>query len=103
MSAEDIFDETNYPLLELPSPAICADRLDYGIRDSLSFGFLTLLEAKSIARNLRVNKEGRFCFASVHWARRLSEAYIESDAHAWSNPRHSLLYGYAVRLYPTFN
>ena len=93
---EDIFEEANYPLLELPAPAVCADRLDYGIRDSLSFGFLTLSEAKSIAQDLRVSSEGRFCFKSLKWARKLSEAYMQSDEFAWSNPLHSVLYTYAV-------
>jgi hypothetical protein len=95
-SAEDVLEEHNYPLLELDAPAVCADRLDYGIRDSYAFGFLTLEEARSIAKDLRVSSEGKFAFASQKWAKCLSVAYMKSDEFAWSNPRHGVLYEYAV-------
>jgi len=95
-SAEDVLEEHNYPLLELDAPAVCADRLDYGIRDSYAFGFLTLEEARGIAKDLRVSSEGRFAFASVKWAKCLSIAYMKSDEYAWSNPRHGVLYEYAA-------
>lgn len=94
--AEDVLDERNYPLLELDAPAVSSDRLDYGIRDSLSFGFLTLTEARSISRDLTPSRNGRFCFKSIQWAKKLSEAYMQSDEYAWSNPKHSLLYDYAA-------
>lgn len=94
--AEDVLEESNYPLLELDSPAICADRGDYGIRDSLAFGITTLDEARSISRDLVASREGRLCFKSSRWAKRHAEAYMEADAFAWSHPAHSILYAYAA-------
>lgn len=96
LDPEEVLEESNYPLLELDPPAVCADRLDYGIRDSVSFGFLSPEEATGIQRDLRVSRDGTFCFASVACAKRLSEAYIQSDAYAWSNEVHGVLYTWAA-------
>ena len=94
--AAEVLDEVNYPLLELDAPAICADRLDYGIRDSLSFGFLTLEEASAIQKDLAVSNKQCFAFRNGKWAKTLSLAYMKSDNSAWSNETHSVLYQYAV-------
>lgn len=96
LNAEEVLDEVNFPLLELDAPAICADRLDYGIRDSLSFGFLNLADASAIQKDLTVSQKGCFAFKNVEWARKLCLAYIQSDNAAWSNERHSGLYQFAV-------
>lgn len=93
---EDILEESNYPLLELDSPALCADRTDYGIRDSLAFKITSTEEARSISKEITASREGRLCFKSLKWAKRHAEAYMEADAFAWSHPAHSVLYSYAV-------
>lgn len=99
LDPEYVLEEENFPLLELPAPAICADRLDYGIRDAHSFNLLTLEEARSVSADLRSSKEGKFCFKSLKWAKKLAEAYMKADEYAWSNPTHSLLYSYAVSMF----
>lgn len=96
-NAEEVLDEVNYPLLELDAPAICADRLDYGIRDSHSFGFLTLQEAAAIQKDLTVSNKQCFAFKSADYAKKLCLAYMQSDNAAWSNEQHSALYQFAVR------
>jgi HD superfamily phosphohydrolase len=98
LDPECVLEEANFPLLELDAPAVCADRLDYGIRDAHSFGFTTAEEARNISADLVPSKEGRFCFKSVKWARKLAETYMQADEYAWSNPNHSLLYQYAVSI-----
>jgi len=35
-----VFDEEAYRLVEMPAPNLCADRLDYGLRDAVAFGKL---------------------------------------------------------------
>jgi HD superfamily phosphohydrolase len=35
-----LLDEERWPLLEQPSPLLCADRIDYSLRDAVSPGFL---------------------------------------------------------------
>lgn len=74
-----------------------ADRLDYTLRDSVSFGCLLLDEARKISADLTASRDGRFCFKSVQSAKRIAEACMQADEFAWSNPTHSLMYKYAVR------
>lgn len=92
---EHIFEETNFSLLERDAPSLCADRVDYGCRDSVAFGFLTQVDAKEISDDL-VDYQGEMCFQSQTLARKLADVYMKSDAFAWSNPTHGALYYYAA-------
>src|SRR5262249_7497130 len=49
VQAEDFYDDSIYPILERPLPWLCADRLDYFLRDSLACG---TSNAASVARTL---------------------------------------------------
>ena len=40
-SPRDFYDDSIYPLLEQPIPWLCADRLDYFLRDGLACGVVT--------------------------------------------------------------
>ena len=40
-SPRDFYDDSIYPLLEQPIPLLCADRLDYFLRDGLACGVVT--------------------------------------------------------------
>ena len=40
-SPRDFYDDSIYPLLEQPIPWLCADRLDYFLRDGLTCGVVT--------------------------------------------------------------
>jgi hypothetical protein len=61
LDPECVLEEANFPLLELDAPAVCADRLDYGIRDAHSFGFTTAEEARNIYQQiLCLVKKGDF-------------------------------------------
>ncbi|GAA99193.1 uncharacterized protein L969DRAFT_16494 [Mixia osmundae IAM 14324] len=91
-----VLEEANFSLLELDAPALCADRLDYGLRDSLRFGTLSLTDAQAIARDL-VCWGGRFCMQSKELALTLGRAYMESDKMAWCNPLHGVMYEYAAQ------
>ncbi|KAH6639098.1 hypothetical protein C7974DRAFT_387873 [Boeremia exigua] len=51
---QKVFNEDLFPLVEMPSPQLCADRLDYALRDSISFGNLTLEAAREVFSSLRV-------------------------------------------------
>ncbi|OAV92645.1 hypothetical protein, variant [Puccinia triticina 1-1 BBBD Race 1] len=86
-----VFKEELFPLLELPSPAICADRLDYALRDSVSFGYLDLKDAQEIYRST-IAVEGRMVVRGVGAARLLAEAYLTSDQRVWADGAQSYLY-----------
>ncbi len=72
----------NYPLLEQPLPALCADRLDYFFRDGLSMNYLTRAEVETALESLRVHEE-RIVVADENAARWLGERFMELDDAIW--------------------
>lgn len=83
--------EEEYSLLEQPSPALCADRLDYFLRDSLDMGLLTPAGVKRILDHL-TTAEGRIIFTDREVAGRAARAYIAADQQSWANFREVGLY-----------
>ena len=47
----------NWPLLEQPAPALCADRIDYTLRDMHEYGYITLVEVQAFLADLIVVNE----------------------------------------------
>jgi uncharacterized protein len=92
----DYLDEERFPLLEQPSPCLCADRLDYFLRDSLALGILTQAQATQLAGNLIVSA-GRFAVREIDSARLFAYKYIEADQTSWSNKMAILLYELTAR------
>lgn len=91
-----VFNEALFPLLELPSPLICADRLDYALRDSVSFGFLDLRDAREIFQSI-ISIDGRMVIDSVRTASLLANAYLTCDQRVWADGTHAYLYKLAAK------
>lgn len=86
-----VFDEDLFPLVEMPSPQLCADRLDYALRDSLSFGNLAMEDAKRIFGSLAVfptptAPRRLLVLKDPHVALILARAYITTDRDVLSSP-----------------
>ena len=97
---KDIMNEELWPLLEQPAPLLCADRLDYGLRDMVAFGVLSTAKVRAIVEQFVVH-ESRIMCSDVNLARDLARGYMRCDVLAWANPHHSGLYrfaGDAIRL-----
>lgn len=92
----DFLDDERFPLLEQPAPRLCADRLDYFLRDSLALGILTPAQATELSESLVV-AEGRFAVRELDAARLFSYKYIETDQTSWSNETAILLYELTAR------
>ncbi|EGG07003.1 uncharacterized protein MELLADRAFT_48264 [Melampsora larici-populina 98AG31] len=88
---ERVLNEENFRLLELPKPDLCADRLDYSLRDSVAFHILTREQARSILESA-VNYEGQIVLNSIESASLLANAYLSCDEYSWANPTHEYLY-----------
>jgi len=89
-----------WPLLEQPAPLLCADRLDYGLRDMIAFGIVKGDTVRGIVKQLVVHEDRIMC-SDVALARVLARGYMRCDQLAWANPHHSGLYkfaGDAIRL-----
>lgn len=85
--------EELYPLVEMPSPQLCADRLDYALRDSVAFGKLALEDARNVFASLKafpdVSSSHRLLVLDdEQLALRLARAYMASDRDVWSNRAH---------------
>jgi uncharacterized protein len=92
----DFLDDERFPLLEQPSPRLCADRLDYFLRDSLALGIVTQAQAMQLSGSLVV-AAGRFAVRELDAARLFGYKYIEADRTSWSNKTAILLYELTAR------
>ncbi len=72
----------HFSLLEQPLPALCADRLDYFLRDGLSMGYLTLDEVNALLEKLRAHK-GRIVVTEPDIARWLGKRFMVLDDAIW--------------------
>jgi uncharacterized protein len=91
-----IMDEQAFPLLEQPAPRLCADRLDYFLRDSLDLSLATPAFVQNALRHLVVGEGRIMCadLAAAHW---LAETYLAADRASWANFREVGLYELAAR------
>lgn len=87
----DFMDEERFPLLEQASPALCADRLDYFLRD-LEFLKLANRDEIQAALDSFAVIEGRIAVTNPDVARWLAYTFIEADRASWSNFREVGLY-----------
>ncbi len=83
--------EEDFPLLEQPAPALCADRLDYFLRDSLEFGLSDEARIRDVLRHLTVREE-RIVVDDLETARWIGYTYIACDQASWANVREVGLY-----------
>lgn len=96
----DFLHEEDYPLLEQPSPALCADRLDYFLRDSRDLGLSTDDEIENALQHLIVHA-GRMAVDDLPVARWMGYLYIAADQASWANFREVGLYELAARAIKT--
>ncbi len=92
-SPRDFYDDSVYPLLEQPIPLLCADRLDYFLRDGLAcdvvkpqfieriMGCLAVVDHQIVLTDVAVAREATALFAKMNrdwWASPI-EAYIYNE------------------------
>lgn len=88
--------EENYPLLEQPAPALCADRLDYFLRDSLGLGLASTADVAGALEHLVVH-QGRIVVDDLDAARWMARTYLAADDASWANFREVGLYELTAR------
>lgn len=97
---EFILDESQHSLLEQPLPRLCADRVDYTLRDLEPLGVASHSEVLSLLINI-IHVRGRIAFTNAASARVFADAYMTCSTRSWSNPHHLAIYelcGNALRL-----
>lgn len=92
----DFLHDAQYTRLEQPMPHLCADRLDYFLRDSPGLGLATRAEVQDLLRHLTVHDE-RIVVDDVDAARWLAYTFMEADEASWANFREVGLYELTAR------
>jgi uncharacterized protein len=92
----DFLDDEAFPLLEQPLPRLCADRLDYFLRDGSGLGVMGPADVRAVRDHLVV-RDGRMAVDDIGVARLLGERFMAADDASWSNPHELVLYELAAR------
>ena len=77
-----VSDADRFSLLEQPLPALCADRLDYFLRDGVGMGLVSSTEAAQLLAHLRV-WEGRIVVDEMDVACWLGDRFMAIDDTVW--------------------
>lgn len=88
---EAFFDDSIYPILEQPLPLLCADRLDYFLRDSLVCGVST---PESVAKTLEhvTTNEDQIVFTDPAVARDTVSRFAVMNRDFWAGATESFIY-----------
>ncbi len=84
-----IADHKNFPLLEQPTPRLCADRIDYALREFRDWA------APSIVKecvNSFVVRNGRIVFSSKETAKKFAEAFLKCQMLHWGGAQATIRY-----------
>ena len=82
-----------WTLLEQPLPNLCADRIDYTLRDLYTYGMISKQELCSFLEDVTVHN-GQICLQSVQAAEWFTEAYYKETIDFFLHPLNS--YGYYI-------
>ncbi|MBX6315576.1 MAG: HD domain-containing protein [Isosphaeraceae bacterium] len=88
---EEFYDDSVYPLLERPLPWLCADRLDYFLRDSLACGVSTPQSAARTLAHIAVI-DGVIAFTDASIARDAQARFAEMNRDWWASPTEAYIY-----------
>ncbi len=87
----EFYDDSVYPLLERPIPWLCADRIDYFLRDSLTCGVTTPDEARLMLDDLVVVGD-TIAFADVSSARMAVARFAAMNRDWWAGAGEGFIY-----------
>jgi uncharacterized protein len=86
-----IIDERQFPLEEQPLPALCADRLDYGLRSLFHYGLMPAEEVRAMLAELQ--SDGRaWYFSSRRAAADFGQAFATLDNSIFDSLRAGVMY-----------
>jgi hypothetical protein len=87
----DFYDDSVYPLLEQPLPGLCADRLDYFLRDGLACGVVTPEATRRILVHLAVI-DTQIVLTDVAVAREAAALFESMNRNWWASPTEAYIY-----------
>jgi HD superfamily phosphohydrolase len=90
-TAAEFDDDASYPLLERPLPELCADRVDYFLRDALTCHEMTDEVVARIRGHLTV-VDRAIVLDDLTVAREVVEIYARMNRHWWAGPTEAFIY-----------
>ncbi|WP_243298415.1 HD domain-containing protein [Bacillus litorisediminis] len=85
-TTEQIFNDfSKWTILEQPSPDLCADRIDYTIRDQFHYFDLNIEEIQKLLESLTV-QNGLLCFKTLEAAERFTKLYYQEVIDFFMDP-----------------
>ena len=88
---EDFYDDSVYPLLERPLPWLCADRLDYFLRDGLACGVIDSATAERVIGHLEVI-DSTIVITRLDVAREAAALFDVMNRDWWASPSEGYIY-----------
>lgn len=85
-----ILDDANFQLKETSLPDICADRLDYSLRDGFHFGFLTKKDIKFFLKNL-ITANQRWVFKNRVSAQKFADIFRRLNCQCWAGHQSGVM------------
>ena len=73
-----ILNDKNFPLKEKPLPDLCADRIDYSLREGVIFKEITGAQTRDVLANLVV-KNDRWIFKNLKTAKKFAELFFKMN------------------------
>jgi hypothetical protein len=87
----DFFDDARHPLLERPLPWLCADRLDYFLRDGMACGVIDEATARRVLDHVVV-VDRTIAFDDPAVARVARERFAEMNRDWWASATEAYIY-----------
>src|SRR5207245_9114357 len=87
----EFYDDSVYTLLERPLPWLCADRLDYFLRDGHACGVITPAVTAQVLRHLAV-VDATIVFTDAAVARETTALFAVMNREWWASPTESYIY-----------
>lgn len=78
-----ILDDSNFPLKETLLPDLCADRIDYSLREAVLFGLSSAAEVNDILSHLKA-ENGLWIFDSYDVARNYAEIFYDLNLNYYA-------------------
>lgn len=88
-----LLDDSKWTLLEQPAPELCADRVDYTLRDMYEYGHITLHEVQSFINDLVV-VDGKMYLQNIEKAEWFVKTYYKEVIDFFMDPLN--VYGYHI-------
>lgn len=88
---ELLMDDTKWTILEQPAPELCADRVDYTLRDMYTYNKIPLKAVHEFLENV-VIVEGKMCLENIDSAEWFVETYYKEVIDFFMHPLN--IYGY---------